>query len=119
MEEKAFKSPEGTCIISEEVIATIACTATMEVEGVAAMAQRPDIRSIISGGVNSRHVKVTGSESAMTLDVYLSIAQGYRIPDVAEQVQQEVKMAVQSMTGKPVTRVNVHIAGMKPEEEKK
>lgn len=119
MDEKQFKTPEGACVISEEVIATIACTAALEIEGVASMAQRPDIRSIISGNTNSRYVKVVGGEGAMTLDVYLDIAQGYRIPDVAEQVQQEVKSAVQSMTGKPVTRVNVHIAGMKTEEEKK
>ncbi len=119
MEAKNFKSSEGTCIISEEVIATIACTAALEVDGVAAMAQRPDIRTIITGGTNSRYVKVQGSESAMTLDVYLSIAQGYRIPDVSEQVQQAVKSEVQAMTGKPVTRINIHVAGMKAEEEKK
>jgi uncharacterized alkaline shock family protein YloU len=119
MEAKKFKRSEGTCVISEEVIATIACTAALEVDGVAAMAQRPDIRTIIAGANNSRYVKVSDSESAMTLDVYLSIVQGYRIPDVSEQVQQTVKTEVQDMTGKPVTRVNVHIAGMKPEEEKK
>ena len=35
MDEKAFKKAEGSCIISEEVIATIACTAAVEVPGVA------------------------------------------------------------------------------------
>lgn len=119
MEEKKFKSPEGTCIISEEVVATIACTAAMEVKGVAGMAQRPDIRSIITGSANSRHVKVAGSDSAMTIDVYVTLAQGYHIQTVSEDVQKEVKSAVQSMTGKPVTRVNVHVAGMKLEEEQK
>ncbi len=119
MEEKNFKHPEGTCIISEEVVATIACTAAMEVNGVAGMAQRPDIRSMITGGANSRHVKVTGGDSAMTIDVYVNIKQGFRIQEVAEQVQREVKTSVQSMTGKPVTRVNAHIAGMKLEEEQK
>ncbi len=119
MEAKNFKSPEGTCVISEEVIATIASTAALEIEGVASMAVRPDIRSIITGNVNSRYVKVLGSESAMTLDVYICVAQGYRIPDVSEQVQQSVKAEVQAMTGRPVARVNIHIAGMKAEEEKK
>ncbi len=119
MEEKAFKSAEGTCIISEEVIATIACTAAMDVEGVAAMALRPDIRGMITGGANGKSVKVSGGEGAMTLDVYITMAQGFRIPEVAEEVQREVKVAVQSMTGKPVTRVNVHVSGLKLDEEKK
>ncbi len=119
MEAKNFKNPEGTCVISEEVIATIASTAALEIDGVASMAIRPDIRSIITGNVNSRYVKVMGSESAMTLDVYLCIAQGYRIPEISEQVQQAVKAEVQAMTGRPVTRVNIHVSGMKAEEEKK
>lgn len=116
MEQREFKKSEGTCIISEEVIATIVCTAAMEVPGVASMAQRPDLRGIITGGANGKSVKVTGSESTMTLDVYITIREGFRIPDVAEQVQHEVKVAVQAMTGKPVTRINVHVAGLKLEE---
>lgn len=118
MEERAFKKSEGTCVISEEVIATIACTAAVEVPGVASMGQRPDIRAIISGGTNSKSVKVQNSESAMALDVYIHIRKGFRIPDVAEQVQHSVKVAVQSMTGKPVTKVNIHIVGLTLEEEK-
>ena len=42
---------------------------------------------------------------------------GARIPDVAGEVQHQVKVAVQSMTGKPVTKVNVHVAGIVLEEE--
>lgn len=119
MDEKAFKKAEGSCIISEEVIATIACTAAVEVPGVASMGQRPDIRRIITGGVNSKSVKVLNNESAMILDVYIQIRQNHRIPDVAEQVQHDVKVAVQSMTGKPVTRVNVHVVGLALDPEKK
>ena len=117
MEEKAFQKSEGTCIISEEVIATIACTAAMEVAGVASMGVRPDIRRLIPGTTAGKSVKVTSSESAMTLDV--NIRKNYRIPDVAQQVQHDVKVAVQSMTCKPVTKINVHIVGLSLDEEKK
>ena len=41
-----------------------------------------------------------------------SVKLGVRIPDVAGEVQHNVKVAVQSMTGKPVNKVNVHIAGI-------
>ena len=108
MEEKAFQKSEGTCIISEEVIATIACTAAMEVAGVASMGVRPDIRRLIPGTTAGKSVKV-----------YINIRKNYRIPDVAQQVQHDVKVAVQSMTCKPVTKINVHIVGLSLDEEKK
>ena len=116
MEEKEFRPAEGSCIISEDVIA---CTAALEVPGVASMATRPaDIHGIISGSAASRSVKVINNENETIVDVYVNLRLGTRIPDVAGDVQHGVKVAVQSMTGKPVTRVNVHVAGMAMEEEK-
>ena len=35
------ETAKGSCIISKDVIATIACSAALEVEGVSSMAQRP------------------------------------------------------------------------------
>lgn len=118
MDDKGYKPSEGSCIISEDVIATIASTAALEVAGVAGMAQRPaDIRGIMGSGA-SKSVKVVNNESETVLDVYINLKQGARIPDVAGAVQQQVKVAVQSMTGKPVTKVNVHIAGLVLDEDK-
>ena len=111
MDDKGYKVSEGSCIISEDVIATIANTAAMEVPGVAGMAQRPaDIRGIMATGA-TKSVKET------VVDVYINLKVGARIPDVAGEVQHQVKVAVQSMTGKPVTKVNVHVAGIVLEEE--
>ena len=44
---------------------------------------------------------------------------GVRIPDVALAVQENVKQAIETMTGLSVVEVNVHIQGVGfPEEEK-
>ena len=51
------------------------------------------------------------------LDVYVILYQGARIQETSVALQQNVKMAVQSMTGKPVTKVNVHIEGIVPVEK--
>lgn len=118
MDAKEFKTAEGSCIISEEVIASIAATAAVEVAGVAGMANRPaDLRGIIAPSSAGKSVKVLNTENETILDVYVDLHQGAKIPETAAQVQQGVKLAVQAMTGKPVTRVNVHIAGMVPEEK--
>ena len=50
------------------------------------------------------------------IDVYVSLYDNVRIPDVAAAVQRSVKNAVQSMTGTPVSKVNVHVVDLKPAE---
>lgn len=118
MDDKGYKPSEGSCIISEDVIATIASTAALEVQGVASMAQRPtDIRGLISSSA-AKSVKVLNNENETVVDVYINLRLGAKIPEVAGQVQHGVKVAVQSMTGKPVTKVNVHVAGVVLDEEK-
>ena len=44
------------------------------------------------------------------------IKAGAKIQDTALALQQNVKTAVQSMTGKPVTRINVHVDGVAADE---
>lgn len=118
MDDKGYRPSEGSCIISEDVIATIASNAALEVPGVAGMAQRPaDIRGFIATGA-AKSVKVVNNESETILDVYINLQLGARIPEVAGEVQHEVKVAVQSMTGKPVNKVNVHVAGIVLDAEK-
>lgn len=118
MDANEFTTGEGSCIISEDVIAQIAATAAAEVPGVAGMADRPaDLRGLMSVAA-PRCVKVTNTDTDTVLDVYVILRQGTRIQEAAMQVQHDVKVAVQAMTGKPVTRVNVHVAGMAAAEDK-
>ncbi len=117
MDVNEFKPAEGSCIISEDVIASIACTAASEIPGVAGMAKRPtDLRGIVANTVAPKAVKVTNNEHETVLDVYVNLKQGAKIQETAAKIQQSVKSAVQSMTGKPVTRINVHVEGMTLEE---
>ncbi|MBR5539803.1 MAG: Asp23/Gls24 family envelope stress response protein [Clostridia bacterium] len=118
MGDKGYQTPEGRCIISEEVIATIASTAAVEVPGVAGMAPRiKDLRGLV-GNAATKSVAVVNNESETIVDLYINLKAGVRIPEVAGQVQRVVKDEVQSMTGRPVTKVNVHIAGIVLEEKK-
>ncbi len=113
MDVSEFKPAEGSCIISEDVIASIAGTAACEVAGVAGMAKRPaDLRGIVSAAGAPKTVKVLNNEHETVLDVYVNLKQGAKIQETAAEIQKNVKAAVQSMTGKPVTRINVHVEGM-------
>ncbi len=110
MSEQTYKATDGSCIISEEVIATIACNAALEVDGVAEMGQRPiNIRGVMASAA-ARAVSVVSNANETVLDVYVRPKMDAHIPTMAEAVQTAVKNAVQSMTGSPVTKVNIHVA---------
>ncbi|MBR2405859.1 MAG: Asp23/Gls24 family envelope stress response protein [Clostridia bacterium] len=118
MDVKEFQTSEGCCIVSEEVIAAITCTAAAEVPGVAGMATRlTDIRGLVTSQGN-KSVGVISNDNETVIDVYINLKAGVRIPEVAGNVQRKVKNEVQSMTGKPVTKVNVHVEGIVLEEPK-
>lgn len=107
----------GSCIISDEVIATIAGAAAREVPGVAGLANRPaDIKGLVTSAAQ-RSVVVNSRESTVSLEVYVTIHSDGKIQEIATAIQQNVKAAVQAMTGKPVTRVNVNIAGIVLEDK--
>ena len=77
-----------------------------------------DIRGIISRNDAARSVRVVNTEDDTVLDVYVTLCKGARIQETALALQQNIKMAVQSMTGKPVTRINVHVDGIVADENK-
>lgn len=68
----------------------------------------------------SKGIKVeVGTEDAK-IDIYVVVDYGVRIPDVAWDIQESVKNAVETMTGLKVNYVNVHVQGVhfpKDEEE--
>jgi len=117
MSDKTNLPTDGSCIISEEVIATIAGNAALEVDGVAALAQRPiNVRGVMATGA-SRSVGVVSNPNETVLDMYIQTTMTAHIPTLAEEVQKSVKSAVQSMTGSPVTKVNVHVVGVVQEPQ--
>ena len=117
MSEMEREPMNGSCIISEEVIATIACAAATQVKGVAGVAQRRvELRGLMASQA-LKSVRVQNTEDETILDIYIHLLADVRIPDVVPEVQRSVKVAVQSMTGKPVTKVNVHVMGVTIPEE--
>ncbi len=104
----------GGLVISEDVIATIAINAAKDVDGVAGLGIRPtDLYTTfkVNNG-NIKHVKVTLSDYDIKLHMYLILTSSAKIQDVSVAVQSAVKAAVQSMTGRVVTRVDVTISGI-------
>ena len=78
------------------------------------------ITEVLSGKKNlSKGIKVDINENEAKIDVNIIVEYGIRIPDVAFEIQNRVKKAVETMTGLKVSSVNVHVQGVSIVEEKK
>jgi uncharacterized alkaline shock family protein YloU len=115
-EEVKLENGEGEGIrIANDVIAAIANKAASEVPGVFSM----------SGGISdvfgkrmSKGIKVDAGEKSTKIDVNIIVEYGARIPEIAYEIQNRVKKAVESMTGLKVLEVNVHVQGVNlPEDD--
>lgn len=110
----------GSITYANEVIAIIAGVAANEVEGIAGMCVSGGFGDIIGRNRNiTRGVKVElGSEEA-SVDLYIIVEYGQPIQKVAHEAQENVRKAIESMTGLHVVRVDVHVQGVSFEKEKK
>lgn len=104
----------GTIKIADEVVATVAGLAAADVEGVASMSGGWGTDLVEKLGKKSfgKGIKVEVIDDQTKIDIFIVVEFGFQIPEVAENVQKEVKMAVETMTGLSVTAVNVHIVGV-------
>jgi len=111
----------GKVTFADEVIAIIAGLAATEIPGVAAMSGG------IAGGIVeklgkknlSKGVKVEVGEKETAIDLFIIVDYGVRIPEIAWNIQENVKKAVENMTGLNVIEVNIHIQGVNFEKELK
>ena len=126
--EKNYEQDGGTIRIADEVVSTIAGLAAMEIEGIAGMSGgiAGGLAEVLGKKNLSRGVKVEVGEEEVIVDLYVIVDYGIRIPDVAWNVQDSVRRAIEEMTGLHVLKINVHVQGVSfpkkssaPEEERK
>lgn len=119
--EEEIKTENDGIQISNDVVAVIAGVAVSEVPGVAGMAGgfAGGITEVLSGKKNlAKGIKVEVDETKAKIDVNIIVEYGSRIPDVAFEIQNRVKKAVENMTGLNVEEVNVHVQGVNTDSAK-
>ena len=116
-EENIINEAEGIKI-SNDVVAVIAGVAVSEVPGVYGMSGgfAGGISEVLKGKKNlAKGIKVEATDKSAKIDVNIIVEYGSRIPDVAFEIQNRVKKAVENMTGLKVTEVNVNVQGVNTE----
>jgi uncharacterized alkaline shock family protein YloU len=100
----------GTIKISENVIAAVVRKYTLEVDGVVRFASSGLVGGL-AGMIAKRSYEssmvIDLDEDSVNISVTLVFRFGVRIPDVAQAVQDVVRLRVEELTGKHVNRVNV------------
>ena len=110
----SYPDEMGTIHIADEVLAVVAASVALEVEGVGSLAANlsNDIAELMGKKVYSKGVRLLVTNSQVQVDISILIQYGYVIPDVARKVQEAVMSAVTNTSGMEVSQVNVHVAGI-------
>ena len=105
----------GAVKINNNAITTIASIAATEIKGV----------SKIGGGIGktlfdflckkgtTKGVKIVAAAGDIKLTIYVTVEYGVDITRIADEVQENVKMAVERMTGLVLASVDVVIEGVR------
>lgn len=110
----------GTITYANEVIATIAGVAANEIDGIAGMCVSGGFGEILGRNRSiTKGVKVEVGSQEAAVDLYIVVEYGQPIQKVASEVQENVRKALESLTGLHVVRVDVHVQGVSFEKEKK
>lgn len=104
--------------INNDVIARMAEMATLETEGVVALANGPlSVPKILGKKGGTKSVTVSTEQGIIDIELYVKVNDSAKVCDIAEKIQFSVKEKLQGMTGSAVTRVNVIITDVELSEE--
>ena len=105
----------GSVLISEEVVASIAALAVREIEGVYGLSATAnfDISNIIGKKNLRKGIRVIfGEKNEMEISCNLIVNLGATVMETAQKVQEAIVSEVESMTGMKPARVNVNVCGV-------
>lgn len=104
----------GNINISEEVLSAIVGAAALEVEGVAGLGSSfgAEVAAVVNRKSLTRSVRLDLENEEACVGVAILVKYGYVVPDVAREVQEAVKVALENTSGLNVACVNVTVAGV-------
>ncbi|MCF6095304.1 Asp23/Gls24 family envelope stress response protein [Microaerobacter geothermalis] len=109
---------EGTVRIADDVVALIASIAASDTHGVAGMSGgiTEGLAKRVSGKNVHKGVSVEVGNVETAIDLRIIVKYGEKIDEVCRRLQENVKDAVESMTGLKVVEVNVKVEGVEFEK---
>ena len=114
LEEEELLEDVGDIRIADEVISIVASLAAQEVPGVVSMSGglTDGINSFLGKENASKGVHLKFEGKLVNASVFVNIEYGYCIPEIALEIQEKVKGAIEAMTGYDVQFVDVNVEGV-------
>jgi uncharacterized alkaline shock family protein YloU len=112
--------PAGRIEVAPRAIATIASQAVYTTYGVVGMAPhtlREGVAQVLRRQDAHKGVQVQVKGDAIIIDLYIIVAYGTRIAEVARNVRETVHYAVEQALGMPIAEVNVRIQGLQMQDK--
>ncbi len=97
---------KGKTFYNAGIVKGIVSLAVSEVAGVAISPKGKKSNKL------SDAIKLKFGDNGICVDVFVNVYTGYTVPDVAFNIQQNIKQSVESMSEYKISEVNVHIAGV-------
>ena len=115
VESGAGENEHGNVKISDEVIASCVRTAAKRVSGMYDFSGGLRVPKL--GKDPMKGIKISQNDG-LVIDVHIIVNYGAKIPEVAWDVQENVKSEVENMLSMEVTAVNIHVQGVHFPNEK-
>lgn len=102
-------------LVSDDVIAVTAAMTAARVRGVSSLVggiTGSITKNILKMKNVTQGVKVSHEDDSLVIDIFLNVYYGYRIPQVAWEIQETIRKEVKTMTGEEAGAVNIHVQGV-------
>ena len=105
---------EGSSLrISTEVIEKISCIAATEIDGVSEISLGTTaVKDLLNKSKFQKAVNVKLTDGIAEITICVIVKNGYKVPNICEKIQNNIKDSVQNMTNINVSKVNVEVTGV-------
>jgi uncharacterized alkaline shock family protein YloU len=111
--------PAGKIEVAPRALQSIAAATVTRCYGVVGMAPhtlREGVAQVLRQQDAHKGVEVRVRGGEVEIDLYIIVAYGTRIAEVARNAQEAVRYAIERAIGAPVARVNVRVQGLRTAE---
>ncbi|QHI73740.1 Asp23/Gls24 family envelope stress response protein [Aminipila terrae] len=105
----------GAVKISDDVIAICVINAALATKGVAGLSgglTDTISKNILGKEPLKKGIKLSKEDDEIIIDIYVIVNYGVKIPEVAWNIQKNVKKEVESIVDVPIKTINIHVQGV-------
>jgi uncharacterized alkaline shock family protein YloU len=124
IEQKRRLTEVGDVKVHNNAIKSITELTVCKIKGVVRISPSPLKKALDNLGIGkllqlADGIKVESDDSGIKIILDIIVSYGYDISEIATKIQDEVKQAVENMTGISSVEVDVNVTGVEPEGGKR